>query len=142
MEVCYIVARSNHSSVFVGIGKVWLEIPDCGSLKTKRSIIKPLVKKIREKFQVSAAEIGHHDAHKYAVIGFAALGNTSQDQLKYLGTIVDCISRNKNAKLLDFKTEIISAGGVDLSPEFNLANDGAIKTLEEAWISRDEEGGT
>ncbi|MFH1437761.1 MAG: DUF503 domain-containing protein [Pseudomonadota bacterium] len=136
------MSRSHHGSVFVGIGKVWLEIPGCGSLKAKRSIIKPLLKKIRGKFQVSAAEIGHHDTHKYAVIGFAVLGNTSQDQLKYLGTIVDSISRNKNAKLLDFKTEIIIAGGVDLSPEFNLADDGAIRTLEEAWISRDEEGGT
>ena len=136
------MARSHQSSAFVGIGKIWLEIPGCGSLKAKRSIIKPLLKKIREKFSVSAAEIGHHDTHHFAVIGIAVMGNSSQDQLKYLGTIIESITRNKNAKVLDFKTEIISAGGVDLSPEFNLADDTAIKTLEEAWISRDEEGGT
>ena len=40
-----------------------------GSLKEKRSIVRPLVAEIRRRFEVSVAEVDHLDLHRRAGIG-------------------------------------------------------------------------
>ncbi len=129
-------------SVFIGIGKIWLEIPECKSLKGKRSVLKPLLVHLREKFQVSVSEIGHHDMHHRAVIGVSILGNRSQDVERYLAAIIESLRHGRRARLVDFKTEILGAGSVDLAPEFNPVDDEVLRSVEEDWISSDEDGET
>ena len=129
------------ASVFVGVGKVWLEIPACKSLKEKRSALKPLLAKIRDKFQVSASEIGHHDVWQSSVIGLCVLGNRSQDIDRYLHTIIGAVRRDRRVKLVDYRTEVISGGGVDRAPGPRPVDDEILRSVEEAWIGADEEGG-
>jgi len=126
-------------SVFIGVAKIWLDIPACKSLKEKRGVIKPLLSKLRDRFQVAAAEIGHHDAWNSSVIGVSLLGNRGQDIEKYLQSVIESVLRNRRARLIDYKTEILSAGGVDLSPEFNPLGDKLLRSVEETWIESDEE---
>lgn len=126
-------------SVFIGVAKIWLDIPACKSLKEKRGVIKPLLSQLRDKFKVAASEIGHHDAWGSSVIGVSLLGIRSQDIEKYLQLIIESVSRARRAKLIDYKTEVLSAGGVDLSPEFNPVGDRILQSVEETWIESDEE---
>jgi uncharacterized protein YlxP (DUF503 family) len=133
-------SRSKMGSVFIGVGKIWLEIPDCKSLKEKRSVLKPLLGRIREKFQVSVSEIGHQDSHRHAVVGVSILGNRSQHVERCLGAIIESLLHGRHARVVDYKTEILSAGGVGLAPELNPVDDETLRSVEENWIESDEGG--
>jgi hypothetical protein len=51
--------------------EIELHLPDCASLKEKRSVIRHLLEAARRRFGVSASEVDHHDLHQRAVLGFA-----------------------------------------------------------------------
>jgi hypothetical protein len=47
--------------MLVALQRFDLRIPGCGSLKQKRHVLKALMGAIRSKFNVSVAEVDHHD---------------------------------------------------------------------------------
>lgn len=51
----------------------WIEfdllLGDVHSLKQKRSLVRPVVAELRRKFPVSAAEVGHLELHRRALVG-------------------------------------------------------------------------
>ena len=61
--------------MFVGVGQAELYIPDSGSLKSKRFILKSIKTKIRNKFNVSVAEIENNDKWQRSSLGFAVVSN-------------------------------------------------------------------
>lgn len=46
---------------------------DAGSLKEKRSVVRPVVAELRRRFAVSAAEAGHLDLHRRSLLGVAVV---------------------------------------------------------------------
>lgn len=50
-----------------------LRLPAAGSLKAKRSVVRHLVESSRRRFGVSASEVGQHDRHQRATLGFAVV---------------------------------------------------------------------
>ena len=50
-----------------------LLLGDVRSLKQKRSLVRPLVAELRRKYDVSAAEAGHLDLHRRALVGVAVV---------------------------------------------------------------------
>jgi uncharacterized protein YlxP (DUF503 family) len=50
-----------------------LHLPNSGSLKEKRSVIRHLVDTSRQRFSVSASEVDHQDLHQRAALGFAVV---------------------------------------------------------------------
>jgi uncharacterized protein YlxP (DUF503 family) len=46
---------------------------DVHSLKQKRSVLRPVIAELRRRFEVAAAEAGHQDLHRRALIGVAAV---------------------------------------------------------------------
>ena len=59
--------------MFVGSTSFDLLLGDVRSLKQKRSLVRPLVAELRRKFDVSAAEAGHLDLHRRALVGVAVV---------------------------------------------------------------------
>jgi uncharacterized protein YlxP (DUF503 family) len=59
--------------VFVGSMSLDLLLGDVRSLKQKRSLVRPLVAELRRKYDVSAAEAGHLDLHRRALVGVAVV---------------------------------------------------------------------
>jgi uncharacterized protein YlxP (DUF503 family) len=59
--------------VFTGALALDLLLGDVHSLKEKRSVVRPVVAELRRKFEVSAAEAGHLDLHRRALIGVAVV---------------------------------------------------------------------
>ena len=57
----------------IAVLKLKLYAPWVHSLKEKRMIVKSLLAKLRNKFQVSAAEVEDQDIHQSIVIGVAAI---------------------------------------------------------------------
>ena len=59
----------------IGVCRFELVLEDNCSLKGKRSVIRPLVAHVRQRFNVAIAEVDDHDDWERAVLGFAvALG--------------------------------------------------------------------
>jgi hypothetical protein len=59
--------------MWTGTLAVDLLLGDVRSLKEKRSIVRPVVAELRRRFSVSAAEAGHLDLHRRALIGVAVV---------------------------------------------------------------------
>jgi hypothetical protein len=53
-----------------------LHIPDSGSLKAKRTVVKHVVETSKARFGVAAAEVGYHDRWQRAELGFAAVAGS------------------------------------------------------------------
>ena len=59
--------------MFVGALELDVLLGDVHSLKQKRSAVRPVVAELRRKFEVSAAEAGHLDLHRRALIGVSCV---------------------------------------------------------------------
>jgi len=83
----------------VGIGIVTLYIPENFSLKGKRQVVKSIIEKVKNRFNVSIAEVADNDIWQTAKIGFSLTGNDHS----YINSKID--------KILNF---ISSAGTVEI----------------------------
>jgi uncharacterized protein len=73
--------------MIIGSCLITLHLPGVRSLKEKRSIVKSILGRMRNRFNVSAAEVAAQDAHGRAVLGVAcvsASGDYAQGQLEAL----------------------------------------------------------
>lgn len=61
--------------MIIGTIKVRIHVPWVHSLKEKRSIVKSLIAKTKQKFNVSIAEIDEQDRHQFIVLGIACVSN-------------------------------------------------------------------
>ncbi|HEX8002997.1 MAG TPA: DUF503 domain-containing protein [Mycobacteriales bacterium] len=59
--------------MFTGTLALDLLLGDVHSLKEKRSVVRPIVAELRRRYAVSAAEAGHLDLHRRALIGVAVV---------------------------------------------------------------------
>ena len=59
--------------MWVGALSLDVLLGDVHSLKQKRSVVRPIVAELRRKYDVSAAEAGHLDLHRRALIGVAVV---------------------------------------------------------------------
>jgi uncharacterized protein YlxP (DUF503 family) len=64
-----------------------LHLPDSGSLKEKRSVIRHLLDTARRRFSVSASEVDHQDLHQRATLAFAIVAPTAGRVEEVLDTV-------------------------------------------------------
>ena len=57
--------------MFTAIGQVTLHVPESQSLKDKRQVVRSLLARLRNQFEVSAAEVARQDTWQIAVLGLA-----------------------------------------------------------------------
>ena len=97
---------SSMEKLRVAVLKVKLHAPWVHSLKEKRMIVKSLLAKIRNKFQVSAAEVEDQDVHQSIVIGAAAIVPHSAQADSMMEEIINFIEFNTDAELIHEEWEI------------------------------------
>ncbi|WP_338253379.1 DUF503 domain-containing protein [Dictyobacter halimunensis] len=62
----------------IAAAEITLHLPECHSLKDKRQIIKSIMARVHNKFEVSIAEVGDNDLWQSAKIGLSHVSNSSQ----------------------------------------------------------------
>jgi len=72
-------------SIIVGLCTVELFIPESQSLKDKRQVLLSLKDRLREKFNLSVAEVDGQDLWQKAVLGFACVANEG----RYVNQVCD-----------------------------------------------------
>lgn len=87
--------------------QIKLYAPWVHSLKEKRMEVKSLIAKLRNKFNVSAAEVDEQDTHQTIVIGIASIAaNTSQGD-SIIDNILDFVESNTEAEIVSVDREFI-----------------------------------
>ncbi|HZI67573.1 MAG TPA: DUF503 domain-containing protein [Thermoanaerobaculia bacterium] len=84
-----------------------LHLPGCRGLKEKRMIVRSLKARIRNEFEVSAAEVGSQDLLQRAELGVAAVGPDQQPLDALLQNILDFVEQNLEGELLNYRNEFI-----------------------------------
>ena len=59
--------------MYVGALELDIVFGDVRSLKQKRSLVRPVVAELRQRFDVAAAEAGYAELHRRSLIGVAAV---------------------------------------------------------------------
>jgi len=90
----------------IGVCTLHLRLAGCHSLKEKRRIIKSIKDRIKNKFNVSIAEIEALDSWQLAIIGVACISNDAGFTNGVLSSVVDFIEDMRLAELLDYEIEI------------------------------------
>jgi len=80
--------------MIIGVLTIELLVPGSNSLKDKRQVVKSLLANIRNKFNVSAAEIDNLDSHRRAGLAFACVCNERPMANRMLDKIIDYIQTN------------------------------------------------
>ncbi len=92
----------------VGVCTITLDIPHSSSLKDKRRVVKSLIARVRNRFNVSIAEVDANDVWQSAVIGVACVSNDPARAHALLERIVQMIDNSRcDAHLSDYEIEIL-----------------------------------
>jgi len=93
--------------VIIGILELEIRLPLANSLKDKRRLLKSLIVRLRNNFNVSVSEIGYQDQWRKALIGIGIVTNETKFAHRILFRIIEYIKNSKEFSLIDSKMEII-----------------------------------
>ncbi len=85
--------------------KCRLELPGVVSLKEKRRILKSLIARLRNSFNVSVAEVDDNDVLRRATLGAAVVANHIGYAHQVIAKVVDRIKLAPDLILADYGTE-------------------------------------
>jgi uncharacterized protein YlxP (DUF503 family) len=94
--------------VTVGACRITLRLPENQSLKGKRQVIKSLISRLQNRFNVSVAEVDDNDSWQIATIGVACVSNSERHANETLQNVLEFVRRERlDAELVDVTTEIV-----------------------------------
>ncbi len=86
----------------VGVCRLKLKLAEGMSLKGKRQVIKPIIALIKNKYNVSVAEVEDNDLWQIATLGICFISNDRQYTDEVITSIINFINSGR------FEVEIIS----------------------------------
>jgi uncharacterized protein YlxP (DUF503 family) len=92
--------------MFVGIVRIELHIPGVSSLKGKRSVVRGLKERIRQRVHAAVAEVDHQDLWQRATLGAAVVSGEGRQVGEMLQSIRALVNATPEAELLDWQEQI------------------------------------
>lgn len=93
--------------MIVGLCTIELYIPDGHSLKAKRQILLSLKDRLRNKFNLSVAEVDEQELWQKAVLGIACVANEGAYVNKVLDQAINLIRSVPTIELVRSKIELL-----------------------------------
>ena len=90
----------------VGAARVELHVHGSQSLKEKRGVVRSITQRVRNRFNVSVAEVGGQDTWQIAVLGLAVAANEAPLARRRLEQAIDFIADLHLAEVIDQEVEI------------------------------------
>ena len=84
----------------VGVSQITLHLPACHSLKEKRQVLKSIMARTRQKYEVAIAEVDEQDHWQIAKLGVSCVSNSSQHIDQVLGQVQRFIEETRPDILL------------------------------------------
>ncbi len=92
----------------IGVCAIQLRLPENGSLKGKRSVVRSLCSRVRSRFNVSIAEVEDNDRWQLLTLGVSCVSNDPRHANEMLSKVVDYVqSIRVDVELLDYSLEVI-----------------------------------
>jgi uncharacterized protein YlxP (DUF503 family) len=92
--------------MFVGICRLELYLLESNSLKEKRQVIRSIIERLKNRFNISIAEVGCQDALRRAEIGLAVVSNETIHLEKVIGKVVNFIESNGQVEIIKMDKDI------------------------------------
>jgi uncharacterized protein YlxP (DUF503 family) len=93
--------------MFIGVLNAGLYLSDPQSLKDKRRIIKSLIERLKNKFNVAVAETGDLDSWNNCQLGIVCISNEASHADSMLASVLNFIESRGTVELTSIQTEII-----------------------------------
>jgi hypothetical protein len=103
--------------MIVGAAVVELHVHGSRSLKEKRGVVRSVVQRIRNRFNVSAAEVGGQGTWQRAVIGIVTVGHEARAVRAALDHVVEFVEGVGLAELTNSDIEILTLEHSDPSSD-------------------------
>jgi len=92
----------------VGVCRISFRLPENGSLKGKRRVLKSIISRVANKFNVSIAEVDNNDVWQLATLGITCVSNNKRHANEVLSKVVDYITDARfEIEMLDYNIEIL-----------------------------------
>ena len=96
-------------AMHVGIARLELLIPENGSLKDKRMVVRSVAQRVRNRFNVAVAEVGTQDIWEVATLGIVCVSDDPRHSNEMLSKVLAFIeSERLDAELGDVQMELIA----------------------------------
>jgi len=93
----------------VGVCRINLRLPENLSLKGKRQVLKSIMARVRNRFDVSIAEVDNHDLWQLATLGVCCVSNNKRHTNEVLSKVVDFVADSRfEIEMLNYEIEILS----------------------------------
>lgn len=86
--------------------KVKLRIFSPNNLKEKRRVLKSLLQRMKNKFNISVAEVGDNNLWQSAIIGFATVSNDAKHADEVINKCVDFIDTFGEVEIIEIDVEM------------------------------------
>jgi uncharacterized protein YlxP (DUF503 family) len=94
--------------MFVGVARYDLRLPDCTSLKDKRSVVRTLQSMLHQKFRCAVAEVEHQDLRQRATLGVSVIADTSFHAKRMLNEVERRVETHPGVELLGSSVDVLS----------------------------------
>ena len=92
----------------IGACKIRLHLPENLSLKGKRQVLKSITTRVRNKFNVSVAEIDDQNLWQLTTLGICCVSNNKRYINEVLSKVVDFITNGRfEVEMLDYEIEML-----------------------------------
>lgn len=94
----------------IGVCKVRLRLPENQTLKGKRQILKSITERVKNRYNVSIAEVDDQELWQLVTLGITCVSTSAQHANQVLSKVVDFIEKSRfDVELLDYEMEILHA---------------------------------
>lgn len=94
--------------MFTGTLGLDLLLGDVHSLKDKRGVVRPIVAELRRRFEVAAAEAGHLDLHRRALVAVAVVAPDAAHCTEVLDACERLVAARPEVELLSARRRLYS----------------------------------
>jgi uncharacterized protein YlxP (DUF503 family) len=92
----------------IGVCTLELSLPATASLKDKRQVVKSMIARLRNEFNLSVAEVGAQDQWQWAVVGVTCVSGDRDYAQGLLNRVVTWIQENRlDCDLADYQIQIM-----------------------------------
>jgi hypothetical protein len=117
--------------MWVGVLRLTLHLPEPGSLKSKRHLLRSAIDRVKARYNVSIAEVADNDLWQRSVVGVAAVGNEQAFVNETLDKVADFVASMHGGQLL------VTGRDLEIVPYGDELGEGPLRTLAEAEAERD-----
>jgi uncharacterized protein len=96
--------------MFVCVARLTLQIPESGSLKAKRQVLRRVTDRVKARFNVAVAEVDDQDLWQKAAIALAVVGNDGRHVDEQMEKIIHFVEEMYVAPLISREKELLALG--------------------------------